>query len=223
MRKTADDVFIRTLLKRANEEIEEKERTVLTEAVPVWWELDKKLRAEGKLHDGQQLSFFCPVYFAGQRIVKLFLDRKDEHGEMVVFSLPSITNPERIKVGLEQMHRLGIEEPEKYIEDKDGKKALPLYSALPGIEGVGSGRLYPWIGWEAVMLTAFQIVPDDWVNAGDPYTESYKFPGEAGYSPYWRIPPPEEFKEMRSDLYSNFTQKEDGTWIKTPPEEKEDE
>jgi len=179
------------------------------EAIPTMWKLEARLRASGHLHDGLSLTFFCPVYFAGQMIVEALLDKTDENGELLVFSLPSITDPERIQIGLAQMLSLGIKDPERHLKrikkGKDkGKLALRCYSMLPGIEGVGSAINYAHIGQEAVQLGAFMLVPDEWVNEGDPYNKSYRFPGEVGYSPYWRIPPFNEMRKIRPKLAADF-------------------
>ena len=172
---------IRTMIKVAApaptpEGIRIKEERAEKNVTPVWWELEKKLIAEGKVNpETQALAFFCPVYFPGQKMVKAFLDEKDEHGEMVIFPLPAISDSARIKVGINYMRdRLGLKNPEKYLEKRKGETVLPIYSSLPGIEGVGSDVIYPYIGWEAVMRTAFQIVPKEWLNAGDPYNQSYR-------------------------------------------------
>jgi len=179
------------------------------DSIPTMWMLEDRMRRLGHLRGDLALTFFCPVYFAGQQIVKALLNKKDENGELIVFSLPSITDPERIQIGLAQMLSLGIENPERHLKTIDkgplkGRKALRCYSMLPGAEGVASGRLYGHIAMEAVQLGAFMLVPRGWVNAGDPYNQSYRFPGEEGYSPYWRIPPWEEFKKMRPKLASGF-------------------
>ena len=178
-------------------------------SVPTMWQLEARLRASGHLRKGLALAFFCPVYFAGQKIVEALLDKEDEHGEKIIFSLPPITNPARIQVGLDQMRRLGIENPEQHLKKitkgkHEGELGLRTYSSLPGIEGVGSGRTYGYIGQEAVQLGAFMLVPEEWINEGDPYNQSYRFPGEEGYSPYWRIPSFKEFSKMRPKLAADF-------------------
>ncbi len=180
------------------------------------WQLEDRLKADGMIRDDQALAFFCPVYFAGQLIVKALLDKKDEHGEVIVFSLPSISNPARIEVGLEQMRVLGIKDPEKHLKKQHGTKKLRCYSILPGIEGVASDEAddYKWIAWEAVQLSCCSIVPKSWVNEGDPYNTSYRFPGEDGYSPFWRIPTFDEFMKMRPGLAKSFKKTKEGI-IKT--------
>ena len=195
-----------------NLETKTKEEAIANDEVPVWWDIEKKLKENGEITDKQAISFFCPVYFAGQVMVEKLLEVKDERGDTLVFPLPAITDPDRVKFGLDQMERLGIKNPKQYLKKnkKNDKMGLPLYSTLPGLEGIGSESKYDYIGWEAVMLAAFQIVPKRWLNAGDPYNESYKFPGEKGYSPYWRVPPYEEFKKMRPGLADNFIKEKDG-------------
>lgn len=182
------------------------------EAIPTMWRLEARLRESGHLRKGLSLTFFCPVYFAGQLIVDALLNKEDEHGEKLLFSLPSIVDSERIQIGLAQMLSLGIKDPERHLKrvqkGKDkGKLALRCYSSLPGIEGVGSAINYPHIAQEAVQLGAFMLVPDEWVNQGDPYNQSYRFPGEEGYSPYWRVPPFNEFRKMRPKLAADFKRK----------------
>lgn len=173
-----------------------------------WWQLEDKLRKQGYINKNQAMSFFCPVYFAGQLIVKKLLDEHDEHGEMIMFPLPTIYNPQRIEVGLKQMKALGIKNPEKLLKnDPEKGKGLKTYSNLPGIEGANCDNDYEYIGYEAVQLGAFQIVPKKWLNAGDPYNDSYRFPGEKGYSPYWRIPTYAEFKKMRPDMAKGWKKK----------------
>lgn len=179
--------------------------------VGTMWQLEDKLKKQGFLNDNVSLAFFCPVYFAGQVIVKQLLEKKDEHGEVILFPLPSIKNHQRIQIGLEQMRILGIENPEKLLKKLDGGAvALRCFSTLPGIEGIVSGKVYEYIAWEAVQLAAFQIVPNKWLNAGDPYNQSYRFPGEDGFSPYWRIPPWKEFQKMRPDLAKSFKETPQG-------------
>ncbi len=177
------------------------------------WDLDAKLKADGLIGKKQALSFFCPVYFEGQKIVKLLLNKIDEQGERMLFPLPTITNPDRVKFGIEEMRRMGIPSPEKLLDKKTG--GLKIYSSLPGVEGIGSENEYPFIGSEFVYFGAFQIVPMTWLNGGDPVNESYRFPGETGYSPYWRVPTFEEFKKMRPDLAKSYKQNPDGTIKKT--------
>lgn len=174
------------------------------------WQLEDKLKRDGLLVKGQALAFFCPVYFAGQLMVRALLNKKDEQGELVLFSLPSISNEARVQLGLEQMRRLGIKDPERYL--KKGK--LRLYSSLPGVEGVGSGLPPAYIQQEFVQLAAFQIVPEAWLNAGDPVNETYRFPGETGYSPYWRVPPFDKFKKMRPKLAKKFRKTAEGISIR---------
>ena len=170
--------------------------------IPIWWDMVDRLTKEGKVVKGQALSFYCPVYFHGQVMVKKLLGVKDELGYELVFSLPSIEDPKRVKVGLQQMEKLGLPTGKDVL--KDGKK-LRCYSILPGYEGVYvEDQDYPWIGYEAVMLGSFSMVPKEWLNAGDPYNQSYKFPGEKGYSPYWRIPSVEEFKKIRPKLFKDY-------------------
>lgn len=185
-----------------------KRRMLKAKTMPTWWQIEKKLRAEGLITDDQALAFFCPVYFAGQKKVVALLDKVDEHGEKLMFSLPTITNPQRIEVGLRQMRRLGIKRPEKHLKRmRGGGLGLRTYSELPGIEGYEGGKAPEWVGFEAVQLAAFQIVPKRWLNAGDPYNQSYRFPGEDGYSPYWRIPTLREFTKMRPKLAADFDRK----------------
>lgn len=179
-----------------------------------WWQLENKLRKQGYLNKKQALSFFCPVYFAGQLIVKKLLDEYDEHGELMLFPLPTIYNPQRIEIGLKQMQALGIKNPERLLaNDPEEGKGLKTFSSLPGIEGANCDNDYEYIGYEAVQLGAFQIVPKKWLNAGDPYNDSYRFPGEEGYSPYWRIPSYKEFKKMRPDMITDW-KKKDGSYVR---------
>ena len=211
--KQADKVtsIMRSLIKNAQEESATKsiKNRRAEGKIPSWWQLEGRLKKEGLIVEGQALAFFCPVYFAGQKIVKKLLDEKDEHGEGIIFPLPKIYNAQRVEVGLKQMRALGIKNPERLLH-KSPKKGLGLrtYSSLPGIEGANLGLDYEYIGYEAVQLGAFQIVPVRWLNAGDPYNDSYRFPGETGYSPYWRIPSYKEFQDMRPDMAKN--------WKKTP-------
>jgi len=173
------------------------------------WQLKKDLEERKLIAKGQALSFFCPVYFAGQRIVEALLDRFDEHGEKLLFTLPIITDKKRINIGLKQMKSLDIKNPSQYLRKNDkGVVGLPIYSSLPGIEGVHNQK-YEYIAKEFVQIGAFQIVPKEWLNQGDPINESYRFPGEDGYSPYWRIPSIEELKELRPDLAKNIKKGED--------------
>lgn len=194
----------------ANKATENKEK--IKKTIQTMWQLEAKLKKDNLLHEGQALAFFCPVYFAGQLIVKQLLDKKDEQGELIMFPLPKITDKKRIEFGLKQMKLLGISNPESLLEDSDKVdwKALPLYSSLPGIEGVGSEQTYDYIATEFVQLGAFQIVPKDWINQGDPINETYKFPGEKGYSPYWRVPPFEELKGIRENLWDNYKETSQG-------------
>jgi len=144
-------------------------------------------------------------------MVNRLLDEKDEQGELILFPLPAITDPDRIKVGLKQMELLGIPNPENYLKKtKKGEKAFPTYSSLPGIEGIGSGKRYEYIANEFVQLGCFQIVPKEWLNAGDPVNQTYKFPGEDGYSPFWRVPSFEEFKKMRPKLADGYKETDKG-------------
>jgi len=193
-----------------------KEKISKNHKIFTMWQLEDKLKKEGLLPKGLSISFFCPVYFAGQKKVEALLNKMDEHGELILFSLPSIEDPNRIKVGLNEMKRLGIKNPQSHLKKlKNGNLALRTYSELPGIEGVGNDdQFYEFVAYEAVQLGAFQIVPTQWLNAGDPYNQSYKFPGEKGYSPYWRVPPFDEFKKMRPDLVKGFKETNDGI-IKT--------
>ncbi len=186
-------------LVEANAATTSKDARRKSNSVPTMWELEKSLRADGLISDNQALSFFCPVYFHGQTIVTALLNKIDEHGEKLLFSLPTITNPDRIRLGLREMTRLGIPNPAA------GPKGLRIYSSLPGIEGIGS-KLGPppWVAGEFVQYGSFQIVPTTWLNAGDPVNESYKFPGETGYSPFWRIPTFEELGKMRPDLVKKY-------------------
>lgn len=202
--------FLDELTKTASAATDIKKSLTKKHVYPTMWQLEERLTKEGKINNKQALAFFCPVYFPGQKIVKRLLDVIDEQGEKMLFTLPIIKNPQRIKVALAEMKRLGISNPQQYIVKKKGEDGIPIYSSLPGVEGVGSGRIYEYIGWEAVMLTAFQIVPKEWLNGGDPYNQSYKFPGEQGYSPYWRIPPYKEFQKMRPDLADNFKKTDEG-------------
>jgi len=182
--------------------------------IKTWWQLEDKLTKEGLLNDDLKLSYFCPVYFAGQQMVRALLDLSDEHsGEKLLFALPSISDKKRVEFGIKQMKLIGIDDPEQYLVTKDGKKNLLCYSSLPGIEGVAGPNQPEYVAYEAVQLGAFSIVPERWLNAGLPFNESYKFPGEEGYSPYWRIPPFEEFKKVRPDLAKGWKETEDG-WIK---------
>ena len=87
---------------------------------------------------------------------------------------------------------------------------LRTYSHLPGIEGIGSGHMYEYIATEFVQIAAFQIVPKHWVNAGDPVNQTYRFPGEDGYSPYWRVPSFAETKKMRPDLAKGYVKTKEG-------------
>ena len=177
--------------------------------IPSMWQLEEQLKEEGHIQDNQALTFYCPIYFGGQPMVKALLDVKDEYGQMLLFPLPAIEDEARVKVGLREMKRLGIEKPEQYLsfDDKTKKKALRCYSILPGYEGIASPVKYGFIGYEAVQLASFSIVPKEWVNGGDPYNQTYKFPGEKEYSPYWRIPPFKEFKKLRPDLAKGFDKK----------------
>ena len=188
-----------------------KERLTKEGKILTMWQLEDKLNKEELISDKQALSFFCPVYFAGQLIVEQLLKKRDEHDEMILFPLPSIEDPKRIEVGLEQMKILGIKNPEGKLKTLDnGKKALRTFSILPGIEGVFSDKEYPFIAWEAVQLACFSIVPKPWLNGGDPYNDTYKFPGEDEFSPFWRIPPWKEFQKMRPDLADNFKETPQG-------------
>lgn len=191
--------------KPAAKTIQEK---LKTNTILSWWQLEEKLRKAGDMNQKQALAFFCPVYFAGQFIVKKLLDERDEHGEMLIFPLPTIYNPQRIEVGIKQMEALGIKNPERLLaNDPENGKGLKTFSSLPGIEGANTDHNYEYIAYEAVQLGAFQIVPKRWLNAGDPYNDSYRFPGEEGYSPYWRIPKAEEFAKMRPDMFSSWKKK----------------
>ena len=179
-----------------------------------WWQLEADLKKQGLINNKQALSFFCPVYFAGQLIVKKLLNEHDEYGEMIIFPLPSIYNPQRIEVGLKQMETLGIKNPERLLKNDPKKgKGLKTFSSLHGIEGANCDNNYEYIGYEDVQLGAFQIVPKKWLNAGDPYNDSYRFPGEDGYSPYWRIPTYKEFGKMRPDMISEW-KKKGGSYVK---------
>jgi len=184
-----------------------KRQRIEDNTIPTMWQLQDRLKKDGRLHPGQSLAFFCPVYFSGQTMVQKLLKKKDELGEMLVFGLPPITNPGRIKVGLEYMRSLGIQNPERYLiasrEDK-ATKALATYSILPGVEGVQAKNLPEFIAVEAVQLGSFAIVPDEWLNAGDPYNQTYRIPGEDGYSPWWRVPSFKEFQKIRPNLAKQF-------------------
>jgi len=201
-----------------------KEEINTSHDILTMWQLEKKLKSEGKIAEGQSLVFFCPVYFPGQKIVEALLNREDEHGEKMLFPLPMIKDTERVKVGLEQMKSLGIENPEQYITEdkKKGGKGLLTYSSIPGIEGVHNEK-YEYIANEFVQLGAFQIVPNEWVNQGDPINDTYKIPGEEGYSPYWRIPSFEEFKKLRPDLAKNYKETDEGIIKKFEKEEEGEE
>jgi len=193
----------------ANAATKHKDKISKNHKIQTMWQLEAKLKKDGLLTEKLALAFFCPVYFAGQLKVKALLDKKDEHGEMIMFPLPAIEDKARIKIGLSEMKRLGIKDPEKLLNEEDGVKSLPTYSELPGIEGVGSDKqFYEFVAYEAVQLGAFQLVPKAWLNGGDPYNQSYKFPGEKGYSPYWRVPPFKEFKKMRPKLADMFEEKD---------------
>ena len=191
-----------------------KEELNRSHMIPTMWQLEDRLKREGKIFKGQALVFFCPVYFHGQKIVTYLLERFDEHGEKLLFPLPIITDEIRIKIGLKQMESLGISNPKQYLKKKDkapnkDKIGLVTYSTLPGIEGVHNNK-YEFIANEFVQLGAFQIVPNEWVNQGDPVNETYRFPGEDGYSPYWRIPTFEEFKKLRPDLAKGYKKTSEG-------------
>jgi len=191
---------------------EVKDELSKNHTIKTMWQVEAQLKKEGLITKDQALAFFCPIYFPGQTIVKKLLDVKDEHGETMLFPLPKITDEARIKTAFNQMERLGIKNPDKFLakDKKSGKMGVAMYSTLPGIEGVASGHLYEYIAYEAVQLSALQIVPKRWLNTGDPYNDSYRFPGEDGFSPYWRIPPFEEFKKIRSDLASGFKDTDEG-------------
>lgn len=196
---------------KINDATEHKDKISKDHTIQTMWQLEAKLKKDGFLVKGLALAFFCPVYFAGQKKVKALLDKKDEHGEMIIFPLPPIGNQARIKIGLDEMERLGIKNPKQHLITRKGKKLLPTYSELPGIEGVGSDKqFYEYIAYEAVQLGAFQLVPKAWLNEGDPYNQSYKFPGEKGYSPYWRIPPFKEFQKIRPKMAKGFEKTSDG-------------
>jgi len=199
-----------------------KEDLNVNHHISTMWQLEDKLKKEGKIVEGQSLVFFCPVHFPGQSIVDSLLNEKDEHGEKILFPLPRITDKDRIKVAFDQMRSLGIASPETYIteDEKTGKKGLLTYSTLPGIEGVHNNK-YEYIANEFVQLGAFQIVPNEWVNEGDPINETYRFPGEDGYSPYWRIPPFEELKKLRPDLVKHYEETDQGIIKKFEKEEEE--
>lgn len=200
--------FMRILAEGDENAVVVKKKMTRQRKIASWWHIEQKLRKEGLITDEQALAFFCPVYFAGQKKVKALLNQIDEHGEKLMFPLPTITNPQRVEVGLRQMRRLGIKNPESLLKKMmDGQRGLRTYSELPGIEGYEGGKAPEWVGYEAVQLAAFQIVPKRWLNAGDPYNQTYRFPGEDGYSPYWRIPSPKEFAKMRPKLAKGFDSK----------------
>jgi len=202
-----------TTLKKAQESaVILKKHLVETNTIKTMWQMDNYLKSNNLITSAQALAFYCPVYFSGQRIVQYLLNKKDEQDELMLFPLPAITEPERIKHMYVQMKRLGISNPERFLkkDKKTGKMGMITYSSLPGVEGVGSGHLYEYIAHEFVQLGAFQIVPKEWLNAGDPVIGTYRFPGELGYSPYWRIPTWKEFKSLRPDLAKNFKETNKG-------------
>ena len=198
--------------------IDTKMNLFKSHVIPTMWQLKDRLQQEGYIGSDQCLAFFCPVYFAGQKIVEKLLWEKNEEDEVLVFPLMTITDQKRVHVGIEQMKLLGIKNPESKLENvkmgKESMKGLPLYSTLIGSEGVGSGRIYCHIAHEFVQLGCFQIVPKKWMNWGDPLNQSYKFPGEEGYSPYWRVPTFEEFKGLAPKMAMRYKETANGI-IKT--------
>ncbi|PCI28710.1 hypothetical protein COB55_03520 [Candidatus Wolfebacteria bacterium] len=197
----------RHLITEGNNAIEIKQELGTKHIIKTMWQIEEQYKKKGWLPKGLQLTFFCPVYMPGEIQVTQLLKKRDSNDELILFPLPVISDQSRIKTGLDYMEqKLQITNPKKYL--KDGE--LPTYSSLPGIEGVGSDHFYDFIAYEAVQLGCFSIVPSHQVNTGDPYNESYRFPGESGYSPFWRIPPFEEFQKMRPDLSKMFKKTDEG-------------